>query len=256
MIFFLEPYKFFIKVLSALGQYLHFMYLFIKSCRDCSENLNKIAFQIVEIGIKSIPIVILTSLFSGMVIAVQAAYQYKSTLVHQSIIGFIVGKSVFLELGPVITSLVMAGKVGATITAELGSMRVSEQIDALESLSFNPISYLVVPRIIASLAVFPLLIICADIFGIIGGYLSVLLSSNLSTYDYVRGLRGWFHPWDAWFGVIKGLFFGISISSIACFLGFNTKNGALGVGRSATKSAVFSCVSILILDFLLSKILL
>ncbi len=244
------------KFLSSFGRYLYFIFSLFKSIKGWKQHSNQIAPQIYSIGLNSIPIVIITSLFSGMVIAVQAAYQYTSTLVPQWIIGSIVGKSVLLELGPVITSLVMAGKVGATITAEIGSMRVTEQIDALESLSFDPISLLVMPRIIASIMVFPLLIACADIFGILGGYFSVLFSSELSTYDFMRGMRSWFQPWDAWFGVIKGVFFGISISSISCYFGFFTKDGTLGLGKSTTQSVVVSCISILILDYFLSKLLL
>lgn len=254
--FFFYPNLILINFLNSFGKYLYFIFSFLKSIKGWKQHFNQVGPQVVSIGINSIPIVIITSLFSGMVIAVQAAYQYKSALVPQWIIGSIVGKSVLLELGPVITSLVMAGKVGAAITAEIGSMRVSEQIDALESLSFDPICFLVMPRILASIFVFPLLIACADIFGILGGYLSVLFSSDLSTYDFIRGLRSWFHPWDAWFGVIKGLFFGISISSIACFFGFFTKGGTLGLGKSTTQSVVVSCISILILDYFLSKLLL
>ena len=128
---------------------------------------------------------------------------FESGLIPNWYVGGIVGEAVFLELGPMITALVMTGRVGATIAAEIGTMRVSEQIDALETLSFDPISFLIMPRIIASAIMFPIMIIMADLFGILGGYLGAISSMDVTAFDFVRGLKDWFRPWDAIFGIIK-----------------------------------------------------
>ena len=209
-----------------------------------------------QMGILSIPIVIMTSLFSGMVTSVQAAYQFESGFIPTWYVGGIVGEAVLLELGPMITALVMTGRVGATIAAEIGTMRVSEQIDALETLSFDPVAFLIMPRILACAIMFPVFIVFADVFGIIGGYFGAITSLDVTGYDYIRGLKDWFRPWDAIFGVIKGFFFGITITSIACYFGYYTTGGAQGVGRSTTTTVVVSCLCIVILDYILAALLL
>ena len=209
-----------------------------------------------HIGVRSIPIVILTSMFSGMVTSVQAAYQFESGFVPNWFVGSVVGESVLMELAPMMTALVMTGKIGATIAAEIGTMRVSEQIDALESLSFDPVSFLIMPRILAASVMFPLLVVIADCFGIIGGLIAAINTMDVSYLEFIRGLRTWFRPWDAWFGLIKGLFFGIAITSIACYQGYFTKGGAQGVGKATTSAVVISCVSIVFLDYFLAAILL
>ena len=135
-------------------------------------------------------------------------------------------------------------------------MRVTEQIDALESLSFDPIGFLVFPRIFAAIIIFPLLIIIGDFFGILGGMVAAVYSiDDVSAQEFIRGLQEWFRPWDAWFGLIKGLFFGLAITSIACYQGYYTEGGANGVGKSTTSSVVISCVVIVFLDYFLAAIL-
>ena len=208
------------------------------------------------LGVSALPIVILTGFFSGMVTSVQAAYQFETGFIPTWYVGGIVGEAVFLELGPMITGLVMTGRVGATIAAEIGTMRVSEQIDALETLSFDPISFLIMPRIIASAIMFPVMVIMADVFGILGGYIGAVTSMDVTAFDFARGLKDWFRPWDAIFGIIKGFCFGITITSISCYFGFYTTGGAEGVGRSTTTTVVVSCLAILILDYILAALLL
>jgi phospholipid/cholesterol/gamma-HCH transport system permease protein len=214
------------------------------------------ADQMVNIGAQSIPIVMLTSLFSGMVTSVQAAYQFESGFVPNWFVGSVVGESILLELAPMITGLVMTGKIGATITAEIGTMRVTEQIDALESLSFDPVSFLIMPRVLAAAVMFPILVIVADFCGILGGLFAAQHAMDVSTQEFFRGFRTWFRPWDAWFGLIKGLFFGIAITSIASYKGFTTEGGAEGVGRSTTSTVVISCTTIVLLDYILAEIFL
>ena len=152
--------------------------------------------------------------------------------------------------------LVCGSGVGASIAAEIGTMRVSEQIDALETLSFDPISFLIMPRIISGAIMFPVMVVMADFFGILGGYIGAISSLDVTAFDFVRGLKDWFHPWDAIFGIIKAFFFGITITSIACYFGFYTTGGAQGVGKTTTTTVVVSCLAILILDYILAALLL
>ena len=212
--------------------------------------------QMIVIGSKSIPIVIITSFFSGMVTSVQGAYQMTTSLVPKWYIGGIVGESVILELSPMITGLVLAGRVGANIAAEIGTMRVTEQIDALETLSIDPVAYLIVPRVLSGLVMFPVLVIIADFCGIFGGLVACLTTLDINSYQFIKGLKSWFNPWDAVFGLIKAFHFGFAITSIACYFGFYTTGGAQGVGKSTMNTVVASCVTIVILDYLLAEVLL
>jgi len=209
----------------------------------------------IVIGVKSIPIIILTSFFSGMVTSVQSAYQF-SSWIPDWYVGSVVGESVLLELAPMITGLVLTGRVGATIAAELGTMRVTEQIDALESLSFDPVVFLIFPRVVAGIVMFPILVIVADFFGIFGGWFTSTVTMEVTSFEFFKGFRTWFHPWDAWFGLIKALSFGFAITSIACYYGFYTKGGAEGVGKATTLTVVVSCVTIVFLDYILAAMLL
>jgi len=241
----------------SLGKYSLFMFRTLKTISSSSTYFEYSLDQIIKIGIQSIPIVILTSLFSGMVTSVQAAYQFESGLVPTWFVGSIVGESVLLELAPMMTALVMTGRIGATITAELGTMRVTEQIDALESLSFDPLGFLVFPRIFAAVIIFPVLIIIGDFFGILGGMLAAVYAiEDVSVQEFIRGLQEWFRPWDAIFGLIKGIFFGFTITSIACYKGFFINGGANEVGKATTSTVVASCVAIVFLDYLLAALLL
>ena len=135
-------------------------------------------------------------------------------------------------------------------------MRVSEQIDALETLSIDPIEYLVTPRIFAAFVMFPIIIIIADIFGLIGGMIASNNAIGIDSYQFMKGFKMWFQPWDAWIGIIKGLSFGLAITSIACYFGFYTKGGSRGVGKSTTATVVVSCISIMIIDYILASLLL
>jgi len=247
-------FKFFF---TSLGEYSLFMIQTFKSIRSWNTYFEYSLDQMIRIGVQSVPIVILTSLFSGMVTSVQAAYQFESGLVPTWFVGSIVGESVLLELAPMMTALVMTGRIGATITAELGTMRVTEQIDALESLSFDPIGFLIFPRIFAAVIIFPVLIIIGDFFGIMGGMIAAIYSiDDISAQEFIRGLKEWFRPWDATFGLIKGTFFGFTITSIACYKGFFISGGAEEVGKATTSTVVVSCIAIVFLDYLLAALLL
>ena len=248
-------YNFFYKVFFTFGEYIILISQIFKSPKELKDYTNLTFEQMMVIGTKSIPIVILTAIFSGMVTSVQSAYQFESWT-PTWFVGSIVGESILLELAPVISALVLTGRVGATIAAEIGTMRVTEQIDAIESLSFNPVLYLVYPRIAAGVFMFPILVIIASFFGIFGGWFSATISMEVSTYDFFKGFKTWFHPFDAFLGIIKSIFFGFTITSIACFQGYNAKGGAQGVGEATTVTVVASCVMIVVLDYIISALLL
>ncbi|MEM6338230.1 MAG: ABC transporter permease, partial [Bacteroidota bacterium] len=185
--------------------------------------------QLVRIGVDSLPIVALASAFSGMVLTVQTAYQLFSPFIPRSIIGGVVVPSMILELGIVTPALVLAGRVGARIAAELGTMRVTEQVDALEAMGLNSVAYLVVPRVLAGVIMFPVLYAAASFVGITGGMLAGSLGGYLTAQEFIEGAREWFKPYDVVFGSIKALVFGYLITSISCAKGFFTTGGAEGV---------------------------
>ena len=247
------------KILLTFENFGKFTFLIsniFRSYNSWSLYISNAIDQMIMIGNKSIPIVVLTSFFTGMVSSVQAGYQMESSITPKWVVGSLVGETMLLELAPVITCLVLAGRIGATIAAEIGTMRVTEQIDALESLSLDPIAYLVFPRILAALIMFPVLTVIADIFGISGGIVAAVSTLDIDSYQFMKGLKTWFKPWDAWYGIIKGLSFGLAITSISCYCGFYAKGGAEGVGKATTASVVNSCIAIMILDYVLASILL
>jgi len=253
---FLKPIQNVINVFEHLGRYFDLMASIFRSFYSWKHYLSKSLDQMVYIGVRSIPIVILTSFFTGLVSSVQAAYQMESTITPKWFVGSLVGETILLELAPVITALVLAGRIGATITAEIGTMRITEQIDALETLSVDPVAYLIFPRMLASLVMFPVIIIIADVFGILGGALAAMNSLDIDMYQFMKGLKMWFKPWDAWYGVIKGGSFGLAITSISCYFGYYADGGAGGVGKAATSTVVISCIAIMILDYVLASLLL
>lgn len=254
----LLPINLIIEFFEGLGRYTILMATMFRSVGSINATFNRTLEQMVIIGANSIPIVMLTSFFSGAVTSVQSAYQITSSLIPPETIGSIVGETILLELAPVISALVLTGRVGATITAEIGTMRVTEQIDALESLSFDPVSYLILPRVVAGAIMFPILVVIADYCGVIGGWTSVVIDPdiNVTTYQFFDGFKQWFKVWSAWVGFFKALFFGFAITSIACYYGYFTEGGAAGVGKSTTMSVVSSCISVVFLDYVLSSMLL
>lgn len=207
----------------------------------------QILAQMKKIGVDSLPIVFLTALFTGIVLALQSAYQMQK-LGAEMYIASLVSLSMTRELGPVLTALVVAGRVGASITAELGTMRVTEQIDALETLATNPIKYLVVPRFIALVIMLPVLTIYADFIGIIGGYIVGVGRLGVSSSMYLRMTWEPLVYKDIFTGLIKALTFAIILCTVACYEGMNTEGGAEGVGKSTTLSVVTSFILIITAD--------
>jgi phospholipid/cholesterol/gamma-HCH transport system permease protein len=220
-----------------------------------SSHLKLTFAQMMQIGVRSLPIVAFTAAFMGMVTSVQAVYQFQS-YVPIYLVGSVVSKSLVLELGPVLTSLVLSGRVGASIAAELGTMKVTEQIDALESLAIDPIAYLVMPRVVAGMVMLPVLTIFADAIGILGGLLVSVVTLDITSFDFIKGMKIYFIPWDVFYGLIKAFIFGGAMTLIACYQGINARGGAEGVGRATTYAVVASCLAIFLLNYVLASLLL
>ncbi len=203
--------------------------------------------QLAAVGVASVPIALFIAAFTGIVLAIQASYTFTGT-VPLYFVGALVGKTIILELGPVLTGLALAGRVGANIAAELGTMRVTEQIDALESLAYDPVAYLVVPRVGAGLVMFPVVVGMSMAVGIAAGWITSLFLLDLSTPQFVRGLRLFFEPYDVQFALIKAASFGITVTGVGAFFGYTCSGGAAGVGRSTTRAVVGASMLILVLD--------
>jgi phospholipid/cholesterol/gamma-HCH transport system permease protein len=212
--------------------------------------------QCSEIGIGSLGIVVIISTFIGAVSAVQTAYQMTTPLIPPETISMIVRDTVILEFAPTLVCIVLAGVVGSKIAGELGNMRVSEQIDALEIMGINTKTYLVLPKIAAAVIVIPMLVVIAMILGIWGGRLAATLSGIISAETFDKGLLMSFIPYNVFFAIIKGYAFAFIISSIPCFYGYYVQGGALEIGRASTKAVVVSCITLLFADYILSALLL
>jgi len=212
--------------------------------------------QCSEIGIGSLGIVSIISVFMGAVSAVQTAYQIVNPFISKNIISQIVRDTVILEFAPTLVCIVLAGVVGSKIASELGNMRVSEQIDALEIMGINTKTYLVLPKIAAAIVTIPMLVIIAMVLGIYGGRVTVSLSGILSTDSYDKGLRELFVPYNVFFALIKAYTFAFIISSIPAYYGYYVKGGSLEIGRNSTRSVVVSCIVILLADYVLAALLL
>lgn len=243
-------------IFNDIGKYL----LMIKGMFTRPENARmywkEFIHQCTEIGVGSIGIVSIISVFIGAVSTVQTAYQLVTPLLPKSIIGQIVRDTVILEFAPTLVSIVLAGVAGSRIASELGNMRVSEQIDALEIMGINTKTYLILPKIIAALFMIPLLVAIAMALGIWGGRLAGDATGIVSATSYDKGLLEFFVPFNVIFALIKAYVFAFIITSIPAFYGYYVKGGALEIGRASTKAVVVSCILILFADFVLSALLL
>ena len=207
-----------------------------------------------SIGVDSVPLACLVAAFIGSVIALQTRYQLFPGI-QLSVVGFISRQMITLEMAPLLTALVLAGRVGARITAEIGTMRVTEQIDALETLAFDPVAYLVVPRIVAGLLMLPLLSILATAVGLISAWITASLATDVSSDQFREGLRLGFTYFQVVYSVLKAFLFGGAISFLCSYEGYVTDAGAEGVGRATAKAVVIGCVAVLILDALTAVLL-
>lgn len=208
------------------------------------------------LGINSIPIVIIISLFMGAVITIQAAFGFESPWIPLYAVGLTTRDSVILEFAPTLVSLILAGKVGSSIASEIGTMRVSEQIDALEIMGVNSASHLIFPKILAALIINPFLIVIAMATGILGGYLFGILTGVVSPYEYLYGIQYDFRTYNVIYALIKTVVFAFIIASVPAYHGYHTGGGALEVGRSSTTAVVYSSLLILLFNFILTQLLL
>jgi phospholipid/cholesterol/gamma-HCH transport system permease protein len=209
--------------------------------------LRDVFAQLHSIGVGSVPLVTVTSILSGVVTSQQGGYQFTSSI-PLYVLGSVVTSSVVLELGPVMTSFVLIGRVGARITAELGTMKVSEQIDALHSLGRDPVSVLAAPRIIAGTIATPLLVGLANAIGVFAGLVAARFAVGLGPESFLYGARLYWHSWDLLYSISKGLVFGFVIPLVSVHMGFGTRGGAEGVGRATTAAVVFMIITVLVLD--------
>jgi phospholipid/cholesterol/gamma-HCH transport system permease protein len=211
--------------------------------------------QAVVVGYGSLFIVLLIAGFAGAVTSLQTGYQFSGNF-PKYFAGGVITESVILELGPVLTGLILAGRIGARYAAELGTMRVTEQIDALESLGRSPMSHLLLPRCLAGIMVIPALVMFANFTGFGVGWYAAKSSLGISNADFIYGARFFFRSFDLWYSVIKSFFFAGAVVLIPCYIGYNTKQGAEGVGRATTDAVVSASVAILLLDVILTQMLL
>jgi phospholipid/cholesterol/gamma-HCH transport system permease protein len=240
--------------ITSLGAYSLLLKDIYSDLTERGVNRSELAKQIVSIGVRSIPIVLLTSIFTGMVLAIQTAYGLQR-FGAKNYVGNIVSLSLVRELGPVLTSLMLCGRVGAGIAAELASMVATEQVDAMRALGANPIRKLVTPKVVAALIVLPLLTVLADLIGVYGGLLVAVLDLNITTHTFYRSIIYTIKIKDVFDGLIKAGCFGFFLVTIACFKGLNTKGGTEGVGMTTTEAVVVSSIVVFISDFFITKLL-
>ena len=244
------------KFFNHFGRYLLMLKAMFKKPENGKMYWKEFMHQCVEIGIGSLPIVIIISLFLGAVTTVQTAYQLVTPLVPKSTIAQIVRDSMILELSPTVVSIVLAGVVGSKIASELGNMRTTEQIDALEIMGINTKTYLVFPKILGALLMIPCLIAISAALGIWGGRMAGSMSGIIATDIFDMGLRQNFTPYNVRFALSKAYTFAFLISSVAAYFGYYVKGGALEIGRASTTAVVTACILILLADYLLAALLL
>ena len=241
--------------LSTIGSVGQFLSDVVRSLVDVETWAGLTMVQMRRIGVDSLPIALFIAAFTGVVLALQASYTFTGA-VPMYFVGTLVGKTLMLELGPVLTGLALAGRVGANTAAELGTMRVTEQVDALETLAFNPLSYLVVPRVIAASLMFPVVVAMAIALGIVTGWLTAINLLELSTFEFMKGLRSFYQFKDIWFPLVKSVSFGFVIALIGCMKGLSVRGGAEGVGRATMQAVVLGAAMILFLDAVWAVLLL
>ncbi len=242
--------------MKSIGKYFIFLGSLFVNRESFRTYVNLILDESVLLGVSSIFIVAIVSTFMGAVTAVQTAYNLVSPLIQDYIIGTLVRDMTVQELAPTVISLVFAGKVGSSISSGLGTMRITEQIDALEVMGINSASYLVLPKIIASIIMYPLLVILAMFLSIYGGYIAGTMTNVITEQEYIYGIRLDFNPYTIQFAMIKSVVFAFLISSISAYKGYFTKGGALEVGIASTSAVTNSCIAILLADYLLAALLL
>lgn len=243
-------------LISHLGRYSMLIWRVFSFPQKFSVFLKQVFKEMDSLGIGSLGLISIISVFMGGVITIQAAYNFVSPFIPLYAIGLGTRESIVLEFSPTIVSLILAGKVGSNIAGEIGTMRISEQIDALEIMGVNSASHLILPKIVASMLINPFLIIVSMFLGIFGGYVMGVLSGACTSYEYLFGIQSFFIPFNIVYSLTKTVVFAFIITSISAYHGYYTEGGALEVGKASTKSVVYNSVIILIANLVITKLML
>lgn len=245
-----------INSLKLFGLYLSMLGNVFSRPENKKVYFKRLIDEMIKLGFNSLTIVSIISLFMGAVVTIQTGLQLDNPFIPKYLIGYATRESLILEFSPTMIALILAGKVGSSIASEIGTMRISEQIDALEIMGINSAAFIIQPKIIASLLFFPFLVIISMGIGMFGGFLAATLGGIISKPEFLQGLIYWFEPYYIFYAIVKTVFFAFAISSISSFFGYYTQGGALAVGKSSTKSVVYSCIVILIMNFILTQLML
>lgn len=244
------------KFLFHFGRYLSLLRLAFQRPEKQSIYFRQILVEMDKLGMASVGIVAIISVFMGAVLAIQMAFNIDTPLIPSYTIGFVTRQSVELEFAPTIISLILAGKVGSRIASEIGTMRVTEQIDALEIMGINPATFLILPKIVASMIINPFLIAMSMILAVSGGWLAGIFTGLFPSSEYIYGIQSFFHMYDLFYAFVKTIVFAFIIASVSAYCGYHTKGGALEVGEASTNGVVYSSIAIIFTNLILTQILL
>jgi phospholipid/cholesterol/gamma-HCH transport system permease protein len=241
------------KLLQPIGEFGYLIHSVVRQLPHAFRDWRRVAYQLDHVGVNSIPLVLLTGFFAGCIIAWQSALQFTG-LVSMNVLGGQVTRVVVMEMAPVLTALVISGRIGASMTAEIGTMKVTEQIDALRTMGIDPVRYIVMPRFLGLTIMMPVLAVFSILTGVFGAYLVSAWFLDVTPAVFFDSIKTWFQPGDLIGGLLKSMVFGMLISLIGCFMGMSTQGGSRGVGNSTIQSFVFAAILILIWDFLLGMV--
>jgi phospholipid/cholesterol/gamma-HCH transport system permease protein len=242
------------KPLYHIGRYFLLMMRVFGKPENYRVYFRQIIFEINNIGISSLTIVAIISVFMGGIITIQAAFGFNNPLVPLYAVGYTTRESILLEFSPTIVCLILAGKVGSNIASQIGAMRITEQIDALEIMGINSAAYLIFPKIAAAVFIFPFLIAISMFLGISGGYVMGVSAGACSAYEYIYGIQAFFEPWKLYFSFTKVVVFAFIITSVSSYYGYYTRGGAIEMGKSSTDAVVYSSILILLFGLILTNL--
>jgi phospholipid/cholesterol/gamma-HCH transport system permease protein len=244
------------KLIAEIGQYTILMFQAFKRPDKGKVFRRQLMMDFQDLGTNSIGLVAMISVFTGAIIAMQTAYNTDNPFLSLKVIGFSVRQMMVLEFSPTIISLILAGKVGSSIASEIGTMRVTEQIDALKVMGINPANYLILPKITAAVIYNPLLIIFSIFMGVVGGWIACMVTGLVPSSVYIEGIQAWYDPFTIAYAMIKTVVFAFIISSVSGFKGYTVQGGSVEVARNSTQAVVYSSILIIIFDLIITKLLL
>lgn len=245
-----------LKTFHHIGKYFLLLGKTFKTPDNFKLTRKQVVYEMMNLGIGSMGLIAIISVFMGAVVTLQTAANMNNPLLPGYLIGYATRESFILEMAPTVMSLILAGKIGSNIASEVGAMRVTEQIDALEIMGINSASYLILPKVIAALVMIPVIVVYSMFLGSFGGFLVAMFNEGMTIEDYVMGLRYDFRIFSITYALIKTLFFAFVITTIPSYHGYYTRGGALEIGKSSTKSVVYTSISILVINYLLTQLLL